>query len=57
MEPRQDKDSAAPAANPPAKKPYDAPTLVKWGTLRDMTQAGGLHGRKDGARGHLHRTR
>ena len=30
------------------KKPYDAPILVRWGTLRDITQAAGNKGASDG---------
>jgi hypothetical protein len=34
---------------PPApKKPYRAPVLVRWGTLRDITQAVGRSGNSDG---------
>jgi hypothetical protein len=33
---------------PPApKKPYRAPTLVRWGTLRDITQTVGRSGKDD----------
>jgi len=33
---------------PPApKKPYRAPKLVRWGTLRDITQAVGRSGNND----------
>ena len=31
-----------------ARKPYDAPILVRWGTLRDITQAAGNKGASDG---------
>ena len=31
-----------------AKKPYEAPALVRWGTLRDITQAVGNRGASDG---------
>lgn len=34
-------------ADVPAKQPYTAPTLVAWGTLRDMTQAVGAEGSSD----------
>jgi len=36
---------------PPAKKPYSAPVLVTWGTLRDITQAVGGAGNPDGGKG------
>jgi hypothetical protein len=35
-------------ADVPAKQPYTAPTIVAWGTLRDMTQAVGAQGSSDG---------
>jgi hypothetical protein len=34
---------------PPAKKTYVPPTLVAWGTLRDLTQSVGTSGASDGA--------
>ena len=33
------------------KKPYEAPTLLHWGNLRDMTLAVGWSGAKDRGRG------
>lgn len=33
------------------KKPYSAPVLVTWGTLRDITQAVGWSGNADGGKG------
>jgi hypothetical protein len=39
-----------------AKKPYEAPVLVEWGSLMDVTQAAGQTGRSDGARSHANRT-
>lgn len=36
---------------PISKRPYSPPLLVKWGTMRDITQSVGFHGRKDGGRG------
>ena len=33
------------------KKSYQAPTLLRWGTLRDMTLAVGYSGAKDRGRG------
>jgi hypothetical protein len=41
----------APSPTPPTKKPYVAPLLVTWGTLRDMTQKVGRHGAADGGKG------
>ena len=34
----------------PAKKPYAAPALVRWGTLHELTQSAGYKGASDGAR-------
>ncbi len=31
-----------------AKKPYEAPVLVRWGTLQEITQAVGNRGASDG---------
>lgn len=36
---------------PILKKPYAPPVLVKWGTLRDITQSVGWNGRSDGGKG------
>lgn len=44
-EPIEDKPPA-PSAR---KKPYRAPTLVCWGTLRDITRAVGRSGKNDHA--------
>ncbi len=33
------------------KRSYSPPLLVKWGTLRDITQSVGWNGRKDGGKG------
>jgi hypothetical protein len=38
------------------KKPYDAPTLVRWGTLHELTQSAGHKGSSDGARKGANRT-
>ena len=38
------------AADAPAKKPYEAPALVRWGTLHELTQHVGYRGASDGAR-------
>lgn len=32
------------------KKPYQAPTLVRWGTLRELTEAVGNRGGRDGGK-------
>ena len=32
------------------KRPYEAPVLLDWGTLEDMTRAVGNHGNADGGR-------
>jgi hypothetical protein len=37
------------------KKPYTTPSLVEWGTLRDLTQAVGSVGSSDGATKGAHR--
>jgi hypothetical protein len=48
--PQPDKDAET-------KKPYEAPVLVRWGTLRDVTQAVGSMGASDGGhRGNRNRT-
>lgn len=44
----QSPESREPA---PAKKPYAAPALVTWGSLRDITQAVGWSGNSDGGKG------
>jgi len=41
-----DKNSSNKAA--PTRKPYEAPVLVRWGTLRDLTLAVGTGGVQDG---------
>ncbi len=33
-----------------AKKPYEAPVLVRWGTLHEITQSAGSRGSSDGAK-------
>ena len=43
-------ESAEDAKDAPPKKPYEAPVLVSWGTLRDLTQAVGARGASDGGR-------
>lgn len=45
----QHKDQPASGSDlPPVRKPYRAPTLVPWGSLRDMTKAAGAQGASDG---------
>ena len=41
----------------PRKRPYTAPTLIRWGRLRDITQAVGWRGAGDGGRGFYRKTR
>lgn len=36
---------------PITKRPYSAPVLVAWGSLRDITLAIGSHGKSDGGKG------
>ncbi|MBS0524543.1 MAG: lasso RiPP family leader peptide-containing protein [Proteobacteria bacterium] len=33
-----------------ARKPYEAPELIRWGTLHALTQSVGFKGASDGAR-------
>jgi hypothetical protein len=45
----QQEDQSAPAGDPqPVRKPYQAPSLIAWGSLRDMTRAVGVQGASDG---------
>lgn len=39
------------------KKPYQPPTLVRWGTLGDITQTVGASGKDDNGRGYCCKTR
>jgi len=41
-------DSATSAQRQPAKKPYKAPELMPWGSMRDITMAVGSAGADDG---------
>jgi hypothetical protein len=34
-----------------AKKPYEAPVLIRWGTLHDLTRAVGSRGGSDHGKG------
>ena len=45
----QVKTDAANAGRSAEKKPYKAPELVSWGTMRDLTLAVGASGNSDGA--------
>lgn len=38
------------------KKPYEAPVIVRWGTLQDVTQAAGNKGASDGGSKNQKRT-
>jgi hypothetical protein len=50
------KDDGAQSGRPLAKKAYTAPTLVEWGTLRDMTRMVGQSGSPDGGPRSSHMT-
>ena len=54
-----DEPAEGPAVSDTAgdRKPYRKPEIVTWGTLRDLTQAVGNSGSKDGGHGRNHRTR
>jgi hypothetical protein len=45
--PPQPNDDATDAQ---AKKPYEAPVLVRWGTLHELTQHAGYRGASDGGK-------
>lgn len=47
----KDSPDPAPGQSEPAKKPYQRPVLVRWGSLRDLTQAIGNSGASDGSKG------
>lgn len=62
------KDSIGPRNAPPqapagpdlaarARKTYKSPSLVRWGTLSELTEANGGQGRKDGGRKPYRKTR
>ena len=48
----KEEDGSAPGQpvmnRPVVKKPYKAPVLTQWGTLRDITQTVGQNGKQDG---------
>ena len=52
-----DGDAISDAPANPKKKPYTAPTLVRWGTLQDITQTTGWRGAGDGGKGFYRKTR
>jgi hypothetical protein len=56
MDDRPAEREAAPDTTAP-KKVYRTPSVVIWGTLREITQSIGNHGSKDGGHGRNHRTR
>jgi hypothetical protein len=41
----------------PNKKPYAAPELIRWGTLREITSKIGVKGALDGGKPKLNKTR
>jgi len=46
----QERDKLRPTAQSrPAKRPYKAPELSSWGTMRDITLSVGISGASDGA--------
>ena len=50
MDSKPTNDAGLPAGQSPGKKPYTAPTLARWGTLRDLTLAVGFRGVQDGGK-------
>lgn len=52
MEAQHQEQSASASEAETARKPYRAPTLVPWGSLRDVTQAAGAQGASDGGTKH-----
>ncbi|MGD9883321.1 MAG: lasso RiPP family leader peptide-containing protein [Reyranella sp.] len=48
MEAQNQEQSASAGKAKIARKPYQPPALVPWGTLRDVTQAVGAQGASDG---------
>ncbi len=55
MADRPTDEETASATSP--KKPYRAPALLEWGTLRDITLNNGWNGNSDGAKKGSSRTR
>lgn len=49
--PDMDAQSPDSRESAPPKKPYTAPALVTWGSLRDITQSVGWSGNSDGGKG------
>jgi hypothetical protein len=50
MDTRSPKGVSSSRKTAPVKKPYGAPVLVAWGTLRDMTKHVGKAGKADGGK-------
>ena len=50
-------DEKTASAEPTVKKPYQAPALLEWGTLRDITLNIGQNGNSDGAKKGSNRTK
>ncbi len=48
MEAQQEDQPASAGETQPARKPYQAPALIPWGSLRDITRAVGGEGSRDG---------
>jgi hypothetical protein len=42
--------------SPAVKKPYKAPELIQWGTLRDITRTVGKSGNSDGGSGNTQKS-
>jgi hypothetical protein len=51
-----DQKSESSKQPPEARKPYKAPELVSWGSLREMTLSVGTKGASDGAKKGSNRT-
>ena len=47
---KDDTSNPQPDKGAETKKPYEAPVLVRWGTLHELTQAVGYSGASDGAK-------
>lgn len=52
METEHEQKSGSASEAQAARKPYRAPTLIPWGSLRDMTRAAGRDGASDGGTKH-----
>lgn len=49
--------TSLPDQKPSPKKPYHPPVLMEWGTLQELTQASGDHGKNDGGHRPYRKTR